>query len=291
MTKMTKTMSNDTFKLFSWNVNGIRSIVTKNKQGKKHDAPISNNTVTTLIEEQAPDVLCLQEIRCGESLNLTQLLQLENKGYHVVGQNCSKVKAGYSGTLVVSRLPIMDVIKDFPQYAPTHPLNGEGRCVTVEFAKFVLINVYVPNAQPGLTRLDFRVNEWELAMRQHIEFVSKKYNKPIVLCGDMNVAPKDIDVHNPKTVKGKHGFTVEEKQAFSLLLTESNMIDSFRHIHPNKVAFSWWSNFAKSRERNVGWRIDMFLVSSTLSKKIKDADIHGEYFGSDHAPISVSISL
>lgn len=278
-------------KLISWNVNGIRSIVTKDKDGKKSVAAIPDNALSALIAEQSPDIVCLQEIRCSESLDLTQLLDLQTKGYQILGQNCSKVKAGYSGTLVISRLPALSVIKDFPDFPSAHQLNGEGRCITVEYAKFVLINVYVPNSQPGLTRLDFRINDWETAMRSHIKKMVKKYNKPIILCGDMNVAPSDVDVHNPKAVKGKHGFTIAEKQAFTQLLHECNLIDSFRHIHPSKVQFSWWSNFAKSRERNVGWRIDIFAVSSTLINKLKHAEIHDEYFGSDHAPISLTLSI
>lgn len=278
-------------KLISWNVNGIRSIVTKTKQGVKHAASIDNNSVAALMESENPDVLCLQEIRCSDTLNLTHLLDLERKGYQVVGQNCSKVKAGYSGTLVVTRLPVLHVIQDFPQVPSNHPLNGEGRCITVEFAKFVLINVYVPNSQPNLTRLDFRIQEWETGIRHHIKAMGKRFDKPVILCGDLNVAPADIDVHNPKSVKGKHGFTKEEKDAFSKLLQECDMVDTFRHLHPTKAEFSWWSNFAKSRERNVGWRIDMFLVSANVSKKVKESTIHGDYYGSDHAPISISITF
>lgn len=278
-------------KLISWNVNGIRSIFTKEKNGTKHKDAITNNSLMTLMLEQSPDVVCLQEIRCSNTFNIAENLDLEQHGYQIIGQNCSKAKAGYSGTLVISRIPALQVIRDFPQFPIDHDLNKEGRIITVEFEKFVLINVYVPNSQQGLTRLDFRIKQWEAATRQHINDMQKKYKKPVILCGDINVAPQEIDVHNPKAVKGKHGFTAEERQAFTKLLQECNMIDSFRFLHPTTVLYSWWSNFAKSRERNVGWRIDVFTVSSVISKKIKEADILGEYKGSDHAPITLSLTL
>ena len=278
--------------IISFNCNGIRSVLTKNKDGTKHKDVIDDNVISTLLDEQKPDILCLQEIRCSDTLDIGKLLKLETKGYHIVTQNCSKVKAGYSGTLVISKQPAINVIKNFPELSENHELNGEGRIITVEFSKFILINVYVPNSKPDLSRLKFRVDQWEKEIRSHIDKMAKTYNKPIIMCGDLNVAPNEIDLHNPKGSKGKHGFTKEEREAFKKLLDDCNLIDAYRYIYPTKEQdYTWWSNFAKSRENNKGWRIDIHLVSKSLIKKVNDVKIHQEYYGSDHAPISLTISL
>lgn len=278
--------------IISFNCNGIRSVLTKNKDGTKHKEVIDNNVITTLLDEQKPDILCLQEIRCSDALDVGKLLKLESKGYHIVNQNCSNVKAGYSGTLVISRQPAITVIKNFPDLPMNHELNGEGRIITVEFPKFVLINVYVPNSKPDLSRLKFRVEQWESKVRNHIDKIERTFNKPIIMCGDLNVAPNEIDLHNPKGSKGKHGFTQEERDAFQKLLDECNLVDAYRHLYPKKQNdYTWWSNFAKSREKNKGWRIDIHLVSKSLVKKINDVKIHQDYYGSDHAPISLEISV
>lgn len=278
--------------IVSWNVNGIRSIITKEKNGKKHKEVIENNVLATLLDEQKPDILCLQEIRCNDTVDINKLLDLENKGYKIINQNCSTVKAGYSGTLVISKIPALNVIKNFPDIPENHELNGEGRIITVEYPKFVLVNVYVPNSKPDLKRLPFRINEWEKEIRNHINKMLTKYNKPVVMCGDLNVAPEEIDVHNPKGLKGKHGFTDEERGAFKQLLSECDMIDAYRYLNPTKQQdYSWWSNFAKSRERNVGWRIDIHVISQVLVKKVKEVKILQEYYGSDHAPILLTLSV
>jgi exodeoxyribonuclease-3 len=266
-------------------------VLTKEKNGTKHKDVIPNNTLTTFIKEQTPDIVCLQEIRCSESFDVSDKLKLNELEYTLVGTNCSRVKAGYSGTLVLSKQTPLNVIKDFPRYPATHELNGEGRVITVEFSKFVLINTYVPNAKPDLSRLPFRVNSWEAAMREHVNDMKKKFNKPIILCGDLNVAPTEIDVHNPKSAKGKHGFTKEEREAFQALIKQCDMTDAFRMLYPDKIAYSWWSNFANSRAKNKGWQIDKFVISSKLNDKVKDVTVHGEYFGSDHAPVLIKVEL
>lgn len=286
--------NNDMVKIISFNVNGIRSILTKEKDGTKHKDIITNNSLASLLETEQPDILCLQEIRCSSSLDIAKLLQLDQKGYHIIGQNCSKVKAGYSGTLIISKLPPPNtIIQDFPHLPSSHELNGEGRIITAEFGKFVLINVYVPNSKPDLSRLTFRIDQWEAEVRKHISSMKSKFsNKPIVLCGDLNVAPNEIDLHNPKQAKGKHGFTDQERSAFKALLEECDLVDAYRYLHPQTTNdYSWWSNFANSRERNKGWRIDIHVVSSFVAKKIKEAKIQQEYYGSDHAPISLTIAL
>lgn len=277
-------------KIISWNVNGIRSILSKNKDGTKNKDIVSTNSLSTLIKEQKPDIIALQEIRCSEDFDIHNKLNLDELGYKIVSQNCSKSRKGYSGTLVLSHLSYNEVIYDFPHINNDNELNKEGRTITVVFPKFVFINTYVPNSKPDLSRLEFRIKEWEKNMRIHINTMKTKYNKPIIITGDFNVAPNDIDVHNPKAVKGKHGFTEEEKHAFKDLLEECDLVNCLRHLHPKKIAFTWWSNFAKSRERNVGWTIDHFLVSSSYIKKIKDFKVHDQYFGSDHAPISIDLN-
>lgn len=282
-----------TSKIISFNVNGIRSILTKEKDGTKHKDPIINNSVSRLLNDEAPDVLCLQEIRCSPSLDISKYLDLQAKEYHIIGQNCSKSKAGYSGTLVIAKQQAITTIQDFPHLPATHELNQEGRVITIEFPKFILINVYVPNSKPDLSRLAFRINEWETNIRKHIMNMKQRFNnKPVIMCGDLNVAPNSIDLHNAKQAKGKHGFTDEERNAFKTLLEECDLVDAYRHLHPTKQDdYSWWSNFAKSRERNKGWRIDIHVVSASIVKKIKEAKIMQEYHGSDHAPISLSIAL
>ena len=279
--------------VISFNVNGIRSILTKEKNGAKHKDVIVDNSLSCLLDNERPDVLCLQEIRCNASLDIGKLLDLDRRGYHLVGQNCSKQKAGYSGTLVISKQPSLTVLQDFPHLSNNHELNKEGRVITVEFPKYVLINVYVPNSKPDLSRLAFRVEEWEKNIIKHISNMKAMFgDKPIIMCGDMNVAPSELDLHNAKQAKGKHGFTSEERQAFKTLLKECDLVDAYRVMHPTKTNdYSWWSNFAKSRERNKGWRIDIHVVSSSLAKKIKEAKILQEYNGSDHAPIMLQVLL
>ena len=279
-------------KIISFNCNGIRSVLTKEKDGTKHKNTIDNNVVSTLLDEETPDILCLQEIRCSDILDISKFLKLESKGYHIVNQNCSVVKAGYSGTLVISKQPSLHVIKNFPDLPVNHELNGEGRLITVVFPKFVLINVYVPNSKPDLSRLNFRIEQWEKEIRNHVNKVQNQFDKPIIMCGDLNVAPKEIDLHNPKGSKGKHGFTEQERDAFQKLLDECKMVDAYRLVYPTKQnEYTWWSNFAKSRENNKGWRIDIHLVSKSISKKIEDVQVLKNFYGSDHAPISLLISL
>lgn len=279
-------------KIISFNCNGIRSVLTKEKDGTKHKEVIDNNVITSLLDEEKPDILCLQEIRCGDSLDISKLLKLSSRGYHIINQNCSIVKAGYSGTLVISKLPALKIIKNFPNLSESHELNGEGRIITVEFPKFVLINVYVPNSKPDLSRLEFRVEQWEKEIRNHINNLQAQFDKPVIMCGDLNVAPKEIDLHNPKGSKGKHGFTIEERDAFQKLLDECKMVDAYRFLYPTKQnEYTWWSNFAKSREKNKGWRIDIYVVSKTISKKIEEVKVFTDHYGSDHAPISLSISV
>jgi exodeoxyribonuclease-3 len=281
-------------KIVSFNCNGIRSVLSKEKDGTKHKQFIENNVLAKVLDELKPDVLCLQEIRCNDKLDISSILRLDERQYSIVGMNCALNKKGYSGTLTMvkhSLVPrIQRIQRDFESNEDEN-INQEGRVITVEFPECIIINTYVPNSKPDLSRLQWRVDVWEPAMRNHIKSLQKRSKKTIVLCGDLNVAPNDIDVHNPKTAKNQHGFTQEEKDAFSLLLKECDLVDAFRLLYPTQPnAYTWWSNFHKSREKNKGWQIDKILISAKMSQSIQQVQIHTDYYGSDHAVISMDFT-
>lgn len=194
----------------------------------------------------------------------------------------SAVKKGYSGTAVFSRIAPLSVVYDIG--CEEH--SGEGRAITLEFENFYLVNVYTPNSQQELARLDYRML-WEDAFREYIGKLDQK--KPVVICGDMNVAHQEIDLKNPKTNRRNAGFTDEERNKMTELLQEG-FVDSFRYLHPDaQGAYSWWSYRFRAREKNAGWRIDYFLVSQRWADRIKLAEIHSEIFGSDHCPVSLEL--
>lgn len=250
-------------KIITFNVNGLRAVLQKDKSGKRGG---NTNVLQALLAEHDPDILCLQETKCPEDVAtglpfaFTKIL-------------ASKTRKGYSGVAVLSKEPPLQVFDDFPH-------NEEGRVIVAEYPKFVLINAYVPNAKPDLSRLSYRV-DWEQAMRAYIN----KCQKPVVYVGDLNVAPAEIDLHNPKANVKSHGFTVEERGAFADLLKDCKLVDTFRVLHPDERAYTWYSNFGKARENNKGWRIDHILVSKKLQKKIQAVEILGDYYGSDHVPV------
>lgn len=279
-------------RVISFNCNGIRSVLSKEKDGTKHKQFIDDNVLAKVLDELKPDVLCLQEIRCNDKLDISSILRLDERQYSIVGMNCATNKKGYSGTLIMVKQSLVSSIQNVHRdFTDCKECNEEGRAITVEFPECVIVNVYVPNSKPDLSRLQWRVNVWEPAMRNHIKNIQKRTRKAVILCGDLNVAPNDIDVHNPKTAKNQHGFTQEEKEAFALLLKECDLVDAFRHLYPSQAnAYTWWSNFHKSREKNKGWQIDKFLVSAKKSHGIHQVRIHNEYYGSDHAVISMDFS-
>jgi len=268
-------------KIISFNLNGIRSVLTKDKTGKKITS--GETVLETLIKEQNPDIICFQEIRCSDNVSL-KTIDFENYGYIDITLNCA-VKKGYAGTAIFSKIKPMSIKLGFNN--EDNGLNNEGRLIIYEFSKFVLLNAYVPNSKADLSRLDFRINTWEKSIRTYI----KSINKPVVYCGDLNVAHAEIDVHNPSSAKEKHGFTTEERNAFQKLLDECDLVDSFRYINKNNIKYSWFSPFAKSREHNKGWRIDYILVSQKIKNKIVNADILNEYYGSDHIPIILDLNI
>ena len=250
-------------KLVSWNVNGLRAVAGKG--------------FAQIFDELDADCVCLQETKLQKGQ-----IDLEFLGYTSYWNYADK--PGYSGTVVYTRKPVLSVSYGLGIDEHDH----EGRVVTVEFEDFYLVNVYVPNSQDGLRRLDYRMN-WEDAFRGFVKSLESK--KPVVVCGDMNVAHEEIDIKNPKTNRRNAGFTDEEREKFSKLL-ESGFVDTFRHLNPELAGvYSWWSYRFHAREKNAGWRIDYFLISEALLGKLQDAKIHGSIMGSDHCPVELDLEL
>lgn len=250
-------------KMISWNVNGLRAILGKNfiEDFQKLDA----------------DVFCLQETKLQEGQH-----DLELPGYHQYWNYAAK--KGYSGTALFTKEEPLSV--SYGIGIEEH--DQEGRVITAEFPDYYLITVYVPNSQGELKRLPYRM-EWEDAWLNYIKTLDAK--KPVVYCGDLNVAHEEIDLKNPATNHKNAGFTDEERAKFSRVLA-NGFTDSFRSLHPDAVdEYSWWSYRMKARDRNVGWRIDYFVVSDKIKDHIKDASIHQEIFGSDHCPIELLLDF
>lgn len=249
--------------MISWNVNGLRACVNKG--------------FLDFFHESDADIFCLQETKMQE-----HQLTLELDGYTQYFN--SAVKKGYSGTAVFTKEVPIKV---------TYGINieehdQEGRVITCEYDTFYLVTVYVPNSKDGLLRLDYRM-EWEEAFRAYLLTLDK--HKPVIVCGDLNVAHKEIDLKNPKANTKNAGFTPEERAKMTTLL-ESGFTDSFRHLYPDMTdIYSWWSYRFKARDNNAGWRIDYFLTSERLAPKIQDSIIHTEIYGSDHCPVELIIDL
>jgi exodeoxyribonuclease-3 len=251
--------------LVSWNVNGIRASL-----GKEH--------LPRLVAERSPDILCLQETKARpEQVELP----LEFAGYRAFWNSAEK--PGYSGTVVFTRTEPENVTLGMG--IGEH--DREGRIVTLEFPDFHLVNVYTPNAQNELRRLPYRM-EWDEEFRKFLVGLAES-GKPVVFCGDLNVAHQEIDIARPKENRRSPGFSDEERAGFTRLL-ESGFTDTFRHLHPAQAdAYSWWSYRGGARARNVGWRIDYFGVSDSLADRLASAEIHPDILGSDHCPVSIEL--
>ena len=250
-------------KFISWNVNGIRACVQK-------------GFMESFAELDA-DIFCLQEtkLQAGQ-------IELDLPGYHQYWNYAEK--KGYSGTAVFTKEEPISVFLGMDK--PEH--DTEGRLITLEFEKFYFVGCYTPNAQDGLKRIDYRM-KWEDDLRDYLSSLSA--NKPVVYCGDLNVAHNEIDLKNPKSNRGNAGFSDEEREKFSQLLA-AGFTDSFRHLYPDaEGAYSWWSYRFQARAKNAGWRIDYFVVSDYIKDKIIDSKIHPEIFGSDHCPVELDIDL
>nr|WP_307991723.1 exodeoxyribonuclease III [uncultured Niameybacter sp.] len=250
-------------KCISWNVNGLRAIMQKN--------------FMEFFNEIDADIFCLQETKMQAGQ-----LELDLPGYHQYFNYAEK--KGYSGTAIFTKEEPQNV-----QLGLGIPeLDTEGRVITLEFEKYFFVTVYTPNAQSELARIDFRMT-WEDAFRNYLMELDKK--KPVIICGDLNVAHKEIDLKNPKTNKGSAGFSDEERGKFSELL-ESGFTDTYRYFNPDQEgAYTWWSYRFKAREKNAGWRIDYFLISNRLEEHIQSATIYNEVMGSDHCPVGIEIEL
>ena len=250
-------------KLMSWNVNGLRAQVRKGFLDK--------------LEELNPDILCMQEIKLSEGQLTLDLPDYEQ--YYNYAE-----RKGYSGTAIFTKTTPLSV-----QYGigiAEH--DDEGRVITMEFPSFYLVTVYTPNSKRGLERLDYR-QVWEDAFLGYLKKLEETH--PVVVCGDLNVAHREMDLANPSSTRKNAGFTDEERAKFNQLL-DHGFIDTFRYFYPDRTeAYTWWSNFAKSRERNIGWRIDYFLVSQALKKQLVSAAIHDDVMGSDHCPVELVLSL
>ena len=250
-------------KLISWNVNGIRACVNKGFEDffKQIDA----------------DIFCIQETKCQPNQ-----IQLEFEGYKSYWNSAER--KGYSGTAIFTKKEPLNI--SYGIGIEEH--DSEGRVITLEFKKFYMVTIYTPNSKRGLERLEYR-QIWEDEVRKYLLKLNKR--KPVIMCGDLNVAHKEIDLKNPKSNRGNAGFTDEERYKMTQLL-ESGFTDTFRYIYPKKEnSYSWWSYMGRSRERNIGWRIDYFIVSKNIETKIKEAMIYPEIMGSDHCPVGLEIKL
>jgi exodeoxyribonuclease III len=248
-------------KLVSWNVNGIRACVKKG--------------FLDYFNEVKADIFCIQETKLQEGQ-----ISLELEGYHQYWNYA--LKKGYSGTAVFTKEKPLAVSYGVGD----NETEDEGRIITLEFDDFFLVNVYTPNSKRSLERLEERL-QWEDELRTYL--VERNEVKPVIYCGDLNVAHQEIDLKNAKPNRGNSGFTNEECEKMTMLL-DSGFSDSFRYLHPDKKdCYSWWSYMSNVRERNIGWRIDYFIVSNKLKEQIKDADIHSHVLGSDHCPVVLEL--
>lgn len=250
-------------KLISWNVNGIRACLNKG--------------FSDFFESIDADIFCIQETKCQQNQ-----VNLDFAGYKSFWNSAEK--KGYSGTAIFTKIDPLDV--KYGIGIEEH--DKEGRVITLEFEDFYMVNIYTPNSKRGLERLDYR-QIWEDEIKRYLLKLS--FKKPVIMCGDLNVAHNEIDLKNPKSNRGNAGFTDEERNKMTELLA-SGFTDSFRYLYPHKEdCYSWWSYMAHSRERNIGWRIDYFIVSDNIKDKIIDSKIHSDIFGSDHCPIELDINL
>ena len=249
-------------KFISWNVNGLRACVGKDFENQ--------------FKELDADFFCLQETKMQEGQ-----LDLQFEGYESYWNYAEK--KGYSGTAIYTKHKPLNV--SYGMGVEEH--DHEGRIITLEYDRFYLVTCYTPNSQTELKRLDYRMT-WEDDFHKFLKSLDAK--KPVIICGDLNVAHEEIDIKNPKTNRRNAGFTDEEREKMTILLNDG-FTDSFRYLHPDEVTYSWWSYRFKAREKNAGWRIDYFLVSNRIKEQITEAKIHTEIMGSDHCPVEVDLTF
>ena len=261
--------------LYSWNVNGIRAVINK-------------GAFQTFIYKENPDIICLQETKASEDQ-----VSFDTKDYFQYWHSASK--KGYSGTAIFSKIEPISVKHGFsePILKKYHlmqdgygDMSEEGRVISAEFNDFYVVNVYTPNAKDDLSRLGMRDKVWDPAFLEHLLELESK--KPVLACGDFNVAHKEIDLANPKANVGKHGFTDEDRAGFQAFI-DKGFVDTFREFDPSPAKYTWWTHWANSRARNVGWRIDYWLASKNAIKDVTNASSHPDIMGSDHCPVSISL--
>lgn len=263
-------------KLYSWNVNGIRAVVNK-------------GAFQSFMAEHQPDILCLQETKAEQGQAVIDLPQYEEFW------NSSQTKKGYSGTAIFTKIKPINVIKDLPdKYVQQSGLaadnygdaNKEGRVLTAEFADFYVVTAYTPNTKDDLSRIQLRV-DWDKAITAYCADLQK--TKPVLYCGDMNAAHTEDDLANPAQNVGKHGFTDEERSGFENWL-KAGFTDTFRLFTKGNGHYTWWTFWANARARNMGWRIDYWLVTKAMKNSVKSAQIHADVMGSDHCPVSIEVT-
>ena len=259
-------------KIFSWNVNGLRAVIRK-------------GALQDFIAEYQPDILCLQETKAKQGqaeIDLPEYEELWN----------SAERPGYSGTAIFTKIKPLSVRLNFPTVSSFKDEFGdpltEGRVLTAEFDDFYLVDVYTPNSKNALERLKLRHELWDPEFLKYLMELEK--TKPVIVCGDFNAAHEEIDIARPATNHHSAGFTDEERQGITNLIL-AGFVDSFRHLHPNAVRYTWWSHWGQARANNIGWRIDYFFVSKKLQKKLKSAEIYENIMGSDHCPISIELEI
>jgi exodeoxyribonuclease-3 len=263
--------------IFSWNVNGIRALQKK-------------GTFQEFIDRHKPDIICLQEIKAFKNqINFN----LDNYFEYIYPAQ----KPGYSGTAILSTLKPLkeiyglpeEIIKEYDlQNDPYGNPNDEGRVLALEYQNFYVVSVYTPNAKDDLSRLPLRHNQWDPAFLKYM--LNLKQKKEVIFCGDLNVAHTEDDLANPKPNEGKKGFTKEEREGIDKII-QNGFIDSFREYHHGNGHYTWWSYFARARERNIGWRIDYIFISQKLRPKLDNASIYPKIMGSDHCPIAIKLNI
>lgn len=263
-------------KLYSWNVNGIRAVINKGEFAK-------------FIETHQPDILCMQETKARK-----EQVEFDLPDYNEYWNSAEK--AGYSGTAIFSKVEPLDVWYGFPddilaEYDVRGDMYGdankEGRVIAAEFDDFIVATVYTPNSKGDLSRLELRHKHWDKAWLAYMKRLEEK--KPVLFCGDLNVAHTEDDLANPKPNVGKHGFTDEEREGFQSFV-DAGFLDTFRIFTQGNGHYSWWTHWANARARNVGWRIDYWMASKSFAPRIKSAEIHASQMGSDHCPVSIELS-
>jgi exodeoxyribonuclease-3 len=261
-------------KIIAWNVNGIR-------------ASLKTNEMKEMIEQYKPNIFCIGETKlsCNMKDEVDVIVgEMFPKYKYRYWSTCS-TKGGYSGTAIWCKKEPLNVMYGL-KYKGTN-LDNEGRVITLELDKYYLLHVYTPNSGQALNRLEFRTNEWDRAFESYINKLQE--TKPIIIAGDLNVARQPIDLARPKTNHRTAGYTKEERDSFEIMIKNCNIVDSFRDKNPELIKYSYWSYMRKSREKNIGWRIDYFMLSSKIIKNVKKSDILEDIMGSDHAPIYLQI--